>query len=60
MFVLIVLAVKTVVKNKIVVESDTILLIKELGENLKISTINNVETYEFESCLSMILNQTKN
>ncbi len=55
MFVPIGPAVKTVVKNKVVVESDTILPIKELGENLKISTINNVETYEFENCLSMIL-----
>lgn len=41
--------------NKTIVYSDTILSLKDLGNNLKICTINNINEYSLENCLKKII-----
>ena len=42
------------VVNKTIVYSDTVLPVKELGDNLKVTSVSNVEHYSLESCLKKI------
>ncbi len=46
--------------NKTIVYSDTILSFNEKGENLKVTSIDNVEDYELESCLKTIFESNSN
>lgn len=45
---------RTTVINKTIVYSDTVLSLNDLGENLQITKIRDVEESEFESCLRTI------
>ena len=45
---------KTTVVNKNIVYKDTVLPLKELGENLKITSVSNVEEPWIETCLNKI------
>ena len=44
----------TTVKNKTIVYNDTVLPLKDLGNNLKVCTISDVSEYSLESCLKKI------
>lgn len=44
----------TRIVNKTIVYSDTVLPIKEMGENLQVATIENVSELQLESCLKTI------
>lgn len=44
----------TTVINKTIVYSDTVLPLKDSGNNLKISSINNVSEYSLENCLRKV------
>lgn len=45
----------TIVKNKNIVYSDTVLPFKDLGKNIKVSSISNVSEYSLEKCLQIVL-----
>ena len=47
---------RTTIINKTIVYSDTVLSLNDLGENLQVTTVKNVEESEFESCLKTIFN----
>ena len=40
----------TTILNKTIVYSNTVLTLKDLGKNLKITSIENVSEYSLESC----------
>lgn len=44
----------TTVINKTIVYSDTVLSLKELGNNLKVTSISDVKEYDLEGCLKTI------
>lgn len=44
----------TTIVNKTIVYSDTVLSLKDSGNNLKVSSISNVSVYSLESCLKKI------
>jgi len=44
----------TKVLNKTIVYSDTVLPIKDLGSNIKVSVISKVSEYSLEMCLKTI------
>lgn len=46
--------------NKNIVYKDTVLPLKELGENIKITSISNVEEFWLESCLNKIFESNSN
>ena len=46
--------------NKTIVYSDSVLNLKELGENLKVTSINDVKDYDLEKCLKLIFESNKN
>lgn len=46
--------------NKTIVYSDTVLPLKEIGENLKVTSISDVSEFELENCLKEIFNSNKN
>lgn len=48
------------VVNKTIVYSDTVLPLKDLGSNLKVSTISNVGEYSLERCLKIIFESNPN
>lgn len=50
----------TTVVNKTIVYSDTVLPVKDLGNNLKVSTISNVSEYSLENCLKTIFESNPN
>lgn len=50
----------TTVVNKTIVYSDTVLPVKDLGNNLKVSTISNVSEYSLERCLTTIFESNPN
>lgn len=50
----------TTVINKTIVYSDTVLSVKDLGNNLKVSTISNVSEYSLERCLKTIFESNPN
>ena len=45
--------------EKNIIYSDTVLDIKCLGSNIKITSISNVSEYSFKKCLEIILNSNK-
>ena len=45
---------RTTVINKTIVYSDTVLSLKDLGTNLKITTISNINHKELEDCLRIV------
>lgn len=53
-------AANVTVINKRIVYSDSILSLKQLGKNLKISTISNVGEYSLETCLKIIFESNPN
>lgn len=50
----------TTVVNKTIVYSDTVLPIKDLGGNLKVTSISNVDEYSLEKCLKIIFESNPN
>lgn len=48
------------VVNKTIVYSDTVLPLKDLGSNLKVSTISDVGEYSLERCLKIIFESNPN
>ena len=50
----------TTVINETIVYSDTVLNLKEVGDNLKLTSINNVSEFELENCLKKIFESNKN
>ncbi len=50
----------TTIVNKTIVYSDTVLNIKELGQNLRVTTISDVGEYSFERCLKIIFESNPN
>ena len=44
----------TTVVNKTIVYSDTVLPLKDVGSNLKVTSISNVGEFSLESCLKKI------
>ena len=50
----------TNVVNKTIVYSDTVLPLKDIGNNLKVTTIYDVSEYSLESCLRTIFNSNPN
>lgn len=50
----------TTVVNKTIVYSDTVLPVKDLGNNLKVSTISDVSEYSLERCLQIIFESNPN
>ncbi len=50
----------TTILNKTIVYSDTVLTLKDLGKNLKITSIENVNEYSLESCLKTIFGSNPN
>lgn len=46
--------------NKTIVYSDTVLPLKDKSNNLKVTTISNVEEYSLESCLKTIFESNPN
>lgn len=44
----------TNIVNRNIVYNDTVLSIKELGENIKVSTISDVSEFSLEKCLKII------
>lgn len=48
------------VLNKTIVYSDTVLPLKDLGSNLKVSTISDVGEYSLERCLKIIFESNPN
>jgi len=50
----------TKIINKTIIYSDTVLSLKEKGENLKITTIPNITEYNFEECLRIIFESNPN
>lgn len=60
MFIPIVPITHTNVINKTIVYSDTVLPLKDTGNNLKISTISDVSKYSLESCLQVIFESNPN
>ena len=49
----------TKIVNKTIVYSDTVLPLGDMGENLKITTVNNVDVYELNSCLTTLFDSNK-
>ena len=47
---------RTTIINKTIVYCDTVLSLNDLGENLQVTTVKNVEESEFERCLKTIFN----
>ena len=45
----------TKVTNKTIVYSDTVLNLKDLGDNIKVTSISNVDEFSFENCLKKVL-----
>lgn len=45
--------------NKTIVYSDTVLNLKELGNNLKVTSIDDVKAYDFEKCVKLIFESNK-
>lgn len=50
----------TTVINKTIVYSDTVLSLKDLGSNLMITTITNIDEKELEECLKIIFESNQN
>lgn len=50
----------TTVINKTIVYSDTVLSLNELGTNLQVTSIDNINSYELESCLKVIFEANPN
>ena len=50
----------TTVINKTVVYSDTVLPLKDIGDNLKITSVDDVSEYSLESCLKTIFKSNPN
>lgn len=50
----------TTVVNKTIVYSDTVLPLKDFGNNLKVTSIYNVSEFELERCLETIFDSNKN
>ncbi|MBQ3020902.1 MAG: hypothetical protein IJD92_01600 [Bacilli bacterium] len=50
----------TTVVNKTIVYSDTVLPVKDIGNNLKVSTISNVSEYSLENCLKTVFESNPN
>lgn len=50
----------TIVINKTIVYSDTVLPLKDRGSNLKVTSISNVSEYSLESCLKIIFESNPN
>ena len=50
----------TRVINKTVVYSDTVLPLKDIGDNLKVTSVNDVSEYSLESCLKTIFKSNPN
>ena len=46
--------------NKTIVYSDTVLPIKDLGKNIIVTTLENIDESSFESCLSTIFESNAN
>ena len=51
---------RTTVINKTIVYSDTVLSLKDLGTNLKITTISNINHNELEDCLRIVFESNPN
>lgn len=47
-------------ENKTIIYSDTVLSVKDLGNNLKISSISNIEEHQLENCLNIIFKSNSN
>lgn len=50
----------TTIINKTIVYSDTVLNLKDVGENIKLTTISDVGEYSFEKCIKTILDSNPN
>ena len=50
----------TTLVNKTIIYSDTVLPLKDLGNNLKVATIENVSEYSLERCLKIIFESNPN
>lgn len=50
----------TTIINKTIVYSDTVLNVKEMGSNLKITSIDGVGKYSFQNCLETIFRSNPN
>ncbi len=50
----------TTVENKNIIYSDTILPLKNVGSNLKVTSISNVEEFSLENCLKKIFEANPN
>ena len=50
----------TTVINKTIVYSDTVLSLKDLGSNLKVTSISNVDESSLEDCLKIIFKSNPN
>lgn len=50
----------TTVINKTIVYSDTILSLNDLGENIQVSSISDVDSYELETCLKTTFEENPN
>lgn len=48
---------RTTVINKTVIYSDTVLNLKDLGSNIKLTTVSGVNKFSLESCLNYILEE---
>ena len=44
----------TTVINKTIVYSDTVLNLKDLGDNIKVTSISDVDEFSFENCLKKV------
>lgn len=50
----------TTVINKTIVYSDTVLSLSDLGSNLQVTSIDNINSYELENCLKVIFEANPN
>ena len=50
----------TMVVNKTIVYSDTVLPLKDVGSNLKVTIISNLEAFSLEKCLKTIFESNPN
>lgn len=50
----------TIVVNKTIVYSDTVLPLKDIGNNLKVTSIENVSEISLENCLKKIFESNPN
>lgn len=60
MYIPIIPSTRTTIINKNIVYSDTVLPLKELGSNIKVTKISNINDSNIEKCLQIIFDSNKN